>query len=207
MSTATVVEEEERITLAEYLALEEKSPSRHEYHAGAIYDMAGGSPAHAQISFNVAVGIGKRLQGKRCRGASGDQRIRIEAADTEVYPDAVVVCPPARYAETDPHALTNPALIVEVLSPSTESYDRNGKFELYARIPELRDYLLISQERVLVEHFQRTEDGDGWLLRRFNQCEGVVRLENLEIEVPVAEIYDGLDLPSGLIVTRPDTTR
>lgn len=186
------------VTLPEYLALEEKSEIKHEYHAGQVRAMAGGSPRHAQIGFNLAVAVGKRLQGKPCRGASSDQRIRVETADRALYPDLVVACPPEKYSENDPHALVNPVLIIEVLSPKTQEYDRTEKFDFYAQIPELQHYILVSQERVLVEHFQRAPDG--WLLRRFNRREDVIVLADLEIEVPLSEIYDGLDVPSGLLI-------
>ncbi len=205
MSIAAARRHEEHYTLEEYLAMEEASPTRHEYHAGVIYAMAGGSVPHAQITFNVCGTLFNLLKGKRCRGGSSDQRIRIEAANVSLYPDAIVVCPPEQTAQNDPHALVNPALIVEVLSPSSENYNRNEKFELYAQIAELRDYLLVSQDRVLVEHFQRAEN-DGWLLRRFNRREDILRLDNLEIEVPVDEIYEGLDLPSGLVVWRQNAS-
>ena len=186
------------VTLPQYLAREEKSEVKHEYHAGQVRAMAGGSPRHAQIGFNLAGSFFKRLQGKRCRGASGDQRIRIEAADRNLYPDLTIVCPPEKYSQNDPHALINPVLIIEVLSSTTQEYDRTEKFDFYAQIPELQHYVLVSQERVLVEHFQRAEDG--WLLRRFNSREDVVTFSDLEIEVPLSEIYDGVDVPSGLLV-------
>jgi Uma2 family endonuclease len=186
------------VTLPEYLAQEEKSEIKHEYHAGQVRAMAGGSPRHAKIGFNLAVAVGKHLQGKPCRGANGDQRIRIEEADRSLYPDLVVSCPPERYSADDPHALVNPILIIEVLSPSTQEFDRNEKFDCYAQIPELQHYVLVSQERVLVEHFQRAQDG--WLLRRFNRREDIVTISDLEIEIPLAEIYDGVDVPSGLLM-------
>jgi Uma2 family endonuclease len=195
---AAAVQSESHISLQEYLAAEEKSDVRHEYWAGRVYAMAGSSRQHAQVAFNFSGSLYMRLRGKRCRGASNDQRVRIEATDVIVYPDVSVVCLPERYSEVDPNALLNPALIVEVLSPSTERHDRNEKFEHYSLIPELRDYILVSQERIFVEHFQRADDG-AWILRRYNRREDILKLENIEIEVPLEEIYDGLDLPSGLV--------
>ena len=197
MNAPAVVEQ--FIPLSEYLALEAASDGKHEYWQGRIYAMAGGSPAHAQLGFNASVAIGRRLQGKRCRGASGDQRIRIEVTGLSTYPDAVVFCPPARYDEHDPQALVNPVLIVEVLSPSTEKYDRGDKFGHYAHIPELQDYILISQDRVFVEHFQRSEGtSNEWKMHRFVLRADQIQLPNLEILVPLTEIYDGLEVPEGL---------
>jgi Uma2 family endonuclease len=189
------------VSLQEYLAAEESSEIKHEYWAGRVFAMAGGTPRHADIIHNVSVAFGPHLRGHRCRGSSGEQRIRIEESDVEVYPDFVVKCPPEQYSALDPHALTNPALVVEVLSPGSEKDDRGEKFEQYSKIPELKDYLLVSQDKVLVEHFQRGE-GDEWILRRYLHKEDVLPIPNLEIEVPIAEIYEGHDLPSGLTITR-----
>lgn len=190
------------VSVAEYLAREELALEKHEYADGRVCAMAGGSPAHADIMANVTVAIGSRLRGHRCRGASAEQRIKIEAASRWTYPDFVVKCPPERYAEDDRNALVNPALIVEVLSPSTETYDRNDKFTLYARIAELRDYILVAQDRVLVDYFARGTD-DSWILRRLTQRDDVLHLANLEIEVPVGEFYEGLDVPEGLLFLHP----
>lgn len=197
----TALVQEELVSLEEYIAQNEASPVKLEYWAGRVFAMAGGSAAHAQIGFNICGTLFSRLQGKRCRGASSDQKIRIESSDVSLYADAVVVCPPERYSQADPHALLNPSLLVEVLSPNTEKDDRGEKFEQYSRIPELHDYLLIAQDKMLVEHFQRGLEGE-WILRRFSEREDVVALPHLEIEIPLAEIYDGLDLPSGLTITR-----
>jgi Uma2 family endonuclease len=196
---AAVAIQDDFISLEEYLAREESSEVRHEYHDGQIYAMAGGSPAHAQIGFNTSVAIGQRLRGKRCRGASSDQRIFIESANRALYPDVVVVCPPEEYSERDPHALTNPKVIVEVISPASAAYDRGAKFDLYALIPEVTDYLLVAQDRIFVQHFARRDEGS-WILRRFNRREESIPLPALEIEVPLDEIYDGLDLPPGLVL-------
>jgi len=191
--------QEKWISREEYSASERTSPVKHEYYNGQIYAMAGGSPAHARLGFNISVAIGKRLQGKSCRGASSDQRVRIEASGLETYPDALVVCPPERYAEDDANVLLNPALIVEVLSPSTEAYDRGGKFGQYSQIDALRDYILVSQDRIGVEHFQRAAGGE-WRFRRCTRREDALPLENLEITIPLEEIYEGLDVPSGLLM-------
>jgi Uma2 family endonuclease len=145
---------------------------------------------------NVTASFVTRLRGHRCRGSSGEQRIRVEASDVEFYPDFVVKCPPEEYSDLDPHALTNPVLVVEVLSPGSEKNDRGEKFEQYSRIPELRDYILVAQDKIAVDHFRRVED-EQWILRRYTSREENLVLANLEIEVPLDEIYDRLDLPSG----------
>ena len=186
------------VPLKDYLAFEETSSVKHEYWNGHVIAMSGGSPRHADLIGNVTASFITRLRGKRCRGSSNEQRIRIEASDVEFYPDFVVKCPPEKYSDLDPDALINPALIVEVLSPSSEMKDRGEKFQQYSSIPELRDYILVSQERLLVEHFTRGE-GATWILRRYNLRGDSLFLPHLEIEVPLDEIYEGMDLPSGLV--------
>lgn len=195
------------VSLSEYLAFEETSEIKHEYWNGIIIEASGGSPRHADLIFNVSVAFGMRLRGKRCRGSSSEQRIRVEKSNVLFYPDFVVKCPPEKYSEADPNSLINPALVVEVLSPTSEKKDREMKFEQYSLIPELRDYILVSQERILVEHFSRDHEktsGDEWILRRYNRREDRLVLPNLDIEVPLEEIYEGLDLPSGLVIYGKD---
>lgn len=203
---------EKLVKLQEYLAAEEVSLEKHEYWAGRVYlkdgddnlQISGGTPRHADLIGNVTATFITRLRGKRCRGSSSEQRIRVEKSDVEFYPDFVVKCPPEKYSLLDPHALINPVLVVEVLSPGSEKNDRGEKFEQYSLIPELRDYLLVSQDRILVEHFQRGPD-ESWILQRFNSRENVIALPHLEIEAPLDEIYEGLDLPSGRVLTRGST--
>jgi Uma2 family endonuclease len=190
----------------EYLAMENASPEKHEYFNGEVWAMAGGSPKHAQLAFNVAGALSSRLRGKPCRGAGSDQRVRVEGTGMSTYPDVLVVCPPERYDERDPNALLNPRVIIEVLSPSTENYDRSGKFEHFKRIAELTDYLLISQDRVLVEHFRRGENG-AWLLRSYLQRADEITLEDIEVTLPLEEIYERLELPTGLPPARADQPR
>ena len=190
---------EDTVSYAQYLAEEAQSETKHEWYQGRVYAMAGGSPAHAQIGFNVAGALFNALRGNSCRGASADQRIRVEATGLALYPDAVVFCPPARFDEEDKQALVNPVLIVEVLSPSSENYDRGAKFSHLSQIATLRDYLLVSQERVSVEHFERDDNDENvWKLRRLVRREDVLKIKNLEIDVPLGEIYEGLDVPAGL---------
>jgi len=186
------------VSLEDYLAFEEISPVKHEYWNGYVVEASGGTPRHADLIANVAATFVLRLRGKPCRGSSSEQRIRVEKSNVLFYPDFVVKCPPEKYSLLDPNALLNPALVVEVISPTSEKKDRVTKFEQYSLIPELRDYILVSQDRILVEHFARGQ-GDEWILRRYNAREDLISLPHLEIEVPLEEIYEGMDLPSGLL--------
>lgn len=196
------------VSLEEYLAFEETSEVKHEYWNGHVVEASGGTPRHADLIGNIAASFIPRLRGKRCRGSSSEQRIRVEKSNVLFYPDFVVKCPPEKYSELDPNALVNPALVVEVLSPTSEKKDRGTKFEQYSLIPELRDYILVSQERILVEHFARGPEntaGDEWILRRYNVREAFLRFPHLEIEVPLDEIYEAMDLPSGLVAVENDS--
>jgi Uma2 family endonuclease len=162
---------------------------------------AGGSPKHALISFNMAVALGKRLQGKPCRGASSDQMIYIEEIGRNFFPDVVIACPPMKYSDLYPNALLNPSLVVEVFSPSTEAAVRGSKFHQYELIPELCDYLLVSQEKTLVEHRMKLRENE-WRIRHFCSVSEVIDIENLQISIPLSEVYDGLELPCGLTLLR-----
>ena len=174
------------------LERELNSPVRHEYIGGQLYAMAGGTPAHAHAIMNVSAAIHTRLRGKPCRGASGDQRVRIsETATNWYYPDFLIVCPPAKFGARDKNALLNPRAIFEVLSPETERFDRTAKFDEYALIPELTDYVLISLSIARIEHFRRLESG-GWEARFYTDLNQNLRLDNFELNVPLSEIYEDI---------------
>jgi len=192
------------ITEEEYLRLEEESPVKHEYYNGRTYAMAGATPAHCLISSNIVGSLFSRLRGRTCRGVGSDQRVKVEVTGLRIYPDALIVCPPERYDEHDPNSLLNPQVIIEVLSPSTERYDRTDKFDHYRQIPSLTDYLLIAQDRVRVEHYQRSA-GDLWTVRSYNQREQSVSLSDLSLELPLEEIYDRMELPAGLFLLPDDS--
>lgn len=145
-------------TLEDYLAVEEMSSVRHEYLNGEIFAMAGGSPEHAALAAAIVVILGAKLE-KRCRPYSADLRIRVEATGLATYADASVICGEAVRDPSSPTHVTNPSLIVEVPSPSTEAYDRGDKRVHYQQIPTLTEYVLVSQDRRRVELFSRTADG------------------------------------------------
>ena len=143
------------------VAMENASPIRHEYISGRLYAMAGGTVKHAHIITNLTTAIHSRLRGKRCRGASGDQRVRTSATATNwYYPDLSIMCPPHRFHPKDQTALLNPSAIFEVLSPETEKFDRTTKFDEYALIESMTDYVLVSTEVARVEHYRRLENGN-----------------------------------------------
>ncbi|MFV8752681.1 Uma2 family endonuclease [Nannocystaceae bacterium ST9] len=151
------------MSYADYLVAEAASALRHEYLRGEVWAMAGGSPTHARLAMAVGVALSNALADRSCGVFGSDLRVRIEATDLSTYPDITVVCGSLEYAELDPDAVTNPVLIIEVLSDSTEAYDRGQKFAHYRRLPSLREYVLISQHEPRIEAYSKTADGN-WML-------------------------------------------
>lgn len=177
-----------RMTYEEYLAAERQSPVKHEYLRGEVYAMAGGTPTHAALQMAVGVALSNALSGRACRVFGADLRVRIEATDLSTYPDVTVICGSLRRAELDADAATNPTLIVEVLSDSTEAYDRGEKFGHYRRIPTLREYLLVSQRAPRLEAYAKNPEG-AWVLREAGPGEELV-LSSIEgVRLRVDEIY------------------
>jgi Uma2 family endonuclease len=171
----------------DYLAVEEMGPVRHEYLAGAILAMAGGTPEHAGLSAAIVVLLGAQLRGRSCRPYSADLRLRIPATGLATYADAAVICGELERDPESPTHVTNPTLIVEVLSPSTEEYDRGGKREHYQQLPSLKNYVLVSQGRRRVEVFTRAADGH-WQHRVYTSGE-VAELPSVDCRVDVDELY------------------
>jgi Uma2 family endonuclease len=147
------------MTYAQYLANEARSDVRHEYLGGEVWAMAGGTIEHGGLAVAVAREIGVALLGRPCRAFSSDVRVRIPETDLATYPDLSVVCGQLERASDDAEAITNPVLLVEVLSDSTEAYDRGAKWSHYRRIASLREYVLVSQGEPLIEVYRRTEGG------------------------------------------------
>jgi Uma2 family endonuclease len=182
-----------KLTYAEYLALERETGTRHEFVDGVVYAIAGGSLAHARVTAAVIAELGVMLRtGRgRCRVYSPDGKIHVLIGSKSYYPDASVVCGPALTAPIDANAITNPTLIVEVLSPDTERNDRGSKFTAYQSIPSLRHYLLVSQDEHRVEHFERVREGQ-WTLSIYGPG-GVVALADLGGTIDVDALYAGED--------------
>ncbi len=175
-----------RTTYADYLRGEERAEERHAFHAGEIFAMAGGSTVHALLQTEITRMVGNALLGRPCAALGADQRIHIDE-DNATYADALVLCPPLGRHGDDRHAVTNPSAVVEVLSPSTETWDRSGKFALYRSLPSLTHYVLVAQDRWQVEHFRRMDDGT-WRLSVHGPGDTLF-LDTLDIRVAVDELY------------------
>lgn len=184
---------EQKMDFDELMEFEAASPVRHEYIGGRLYAMAGGTVKHADIGTNIGAAVQTRLRGKPCRGSNGDQRVRFDRTENWYYPDFLIKCPPYRFHPRDKEALMNPRAVFEVLSPSTEVFDRTNKFDQYKTNDEFSDYVLVSGDEVRVEHFRKLEDGD-WAQRVHIGRETCLQLDNFDISVPLAEIYEDIEI-------------
>ena len=176
------------MTPAQYFDFEEKSEIRHEYLNGDIIAMAGGSEAHSLVTGNAHGELRNALKNRPCRVYESNMRVKISASGLETYPDASVVCGHSKFEDLRRQALLNPLLIVEVLSESTETYDRGKKFWHYRQLPSLQEYVLISQDSALVEIFSR-QASDEWLLRTYEGLETKVRFACLDVEILMRDLY------------------
>lgn len=179
-------------TPEEYLALERLAEFKSEYLDGRIVAMTGASAAHNRITGAVYAELRSRLRGRPCDAFIADMRVQIGGGRRYVYPDVVVVCGEPRFLDGALDTLTNPALIVEVLSPGTEAYDRGEKFVHYRAIESLREYVLVAQDRVLVERFVR--GGDYWTLATLTDLDASLELASVECSIPLREIYYGVEV-------------
>jgi Uma2 family endonuclease len=184
----TAAAEPLRMTYAEYREGELAAEVKHEYLRGEVFAMTGGTPQHSALAARITALLSRELGGRPCRVFNSDLRVRIEATDLATYPDISVVCDKLETSANDDHAIVNPILLVEVLSASTEAYDRGQKAAHYRRIPSLRAYLLVSQHEPHLELFVRRDDGTWSLLEA--EADQRLSVEPLGIELSVAEVYE-----------------
>lgn len=178
---------EGHISLEEYFKLEETSDIKYEYYQGKVFAMAGASENHNLIFTAIYLSLGNLLDGKSCRPYSSDFRLKVEAVNVYTYPDISVICGETRLADGRQDVFTNPTVLIEILSESTEAYDRGKKSEFYRRIPSLREYLLIAQDKTHVERYRR-QDHD-WLLTEFWALDELVALDSIECSLSLEAIY------------------
>ena len=178
------------MTPEQYLELDRNSQVRNEYCEGHVYAMAGGSPRHAQLIMAAALQVGLAARKRGCTPYSSD--LRIKAGPYFFYPDMSVVCGPVQVSGDIEPSVTNPVLIVEVLSRMTESFDRGRKFIAYRSIPTLQEYVLVAQEQPRVERFSRNTDGT-WLYTDAFGMDSTIHLASLEADIALSEIYRGVE--------------
>ena len=172
---------------SEYLAWERKQPFKNEYHNGQIVAMSGASRSHNRITLDTATQLNIQLMDSGCEVFASEMRVRTSPTISYYYPDVIVVCGEPRFEDDTFDTLLNPILVIEVLSPSTAAFDRGEKFEHYKQLASLQEYLLISQDRVRVEHYCR--QGTQWNHNTFQHLEDVLSLASIECEVPLRAIY------------------
>jgi len=176
------------LTEGEYLAIERSAEYKSEFFDGEMFAMAGGTLRHSLIATNVAREFGNRLKGGPCVPFNSDLRIKIAATGLFTYPDLSVICGPPEFVPETDDTVLNPTVLVEVLSDSTEAYDRGKKFEHYRQIATLQEYLLVSQKEPRIEQFIRQPDGR-WLLNEAAGLEATLELPSLRIKLSLAEVF------------------
>lgn len=181
---------EPRVTYAEYLALEMASAEKHELWDGEVFAMSGGTFAHSLIAANLIRHLGNRLEGGPCRVFTSDTRIRPQGSGNAAYPDVAVICGEPTSHDEDDLAATNPTVVIEVLSESTERFDRGDKFAYYRQIDSLRSYVLVSQQRKRVEVYDRDSENGSWVLRVAD--DGEFHIGGIDVRLEVEDVYKGL---------------
>ena len=197
-----------RLTPEEYIAFERKAlPDaeivRHEYINGELIAMSGASRAHNLITINISTALHSRLRGSECETYANEMRVSTPTTTSYFYPDVVVVCEEPRFEDDVFDTLLNPIILVEVLSPSTEVYDRREKFAHYRQLASLQEYILVTQDKVLGEHYRRQEKqgsvpvpGKDWIFTDFQELEGILPLTSIQCELPLQEIYERVTFPN-----------
>jgi Uma2 family endonuclease len=182
-------------TPEEYIEFERESEEKHEFIEGRIVKMAGESLSHSRICINLAVEFGSQLRRRNCEALSPNMKVRTTTESLFAYPDLTIVCGEPQFHDIKQDVLINPIAIFEVMSPSTERYDRGEKFQYYKNeTPSLTDYILVSQDQILVEQFTKQTSGT-WLYRSFERTEDLLTIASIECEVLIEDIYLRVELP------------
>ncbi len=179
------------LTVEEYLALEKANDTKYEYHDGSIYAMAGGTINHGLISGNIFGELRTGLKNKNRTAINSEIKLHVEAKNRFLYPDAMVICGKIETSEKEKNAVTNPSVIIEVLSESTASYDRGDKFHIYRQIESLQEYILIEQNAAKIDVYKR--QGDLWQISRVTGLEAQLYIEALDLEVDLRQIYASVE--------------
>ncbi|ETX04060.1 MAG: hypothetical protein ETSY2_31015 [Candidatus Entotheonella gemina] len=199
MSSAAV---QPRYTSDQYLALERKADYKSEYINGHIVAMAGASRQHNLIASNLCREVSQQLRGRPCEAYISDMRVKVSHTGLYTYPDVVIACGEIQFEDTETDTLLTPTVIVEVLSPSTEAYDRGEKFAHYRRLASLQDYLLVAQDKVRIEHYVR--QGDQWILSEVNGLNDTLHLAAVDCTIALQDVYDKVQFVEGDASPSPD---
>lgn len=177
-----------KLTEKEYLQIERKAEFKSEYYNGEVFALAGASLEHNRISKNITKSLSNQLNNKPCESFQSDLKVKEQTSGLFTYPDIVVICGEPVFYDQEKDTVTNPTVLMEVLSPSTEGYDRGFKFELYRKIKSLKDYLLISQEKTSIEYYTRLSDGS-WNLKEYTDKSQSIDIKSIECSLDLNEVY------------------
>jgi Uma2 family endonuclease len=183
-----------KLTAEEYLEIERRAKFKSEFYKGEMFAMAGSSREHNRIKENLVGELFARLKGGPCQTLSSDQRVMVDVTGLYTYPDIVILCGPGIYDPADRDTLTNPTAIIEVLSPSTEKYDRGQKFRHYQQLPSLVEYVLVAQDEPLCDRYVRQADGS-WALVAFVELTATLAFTSIPVRIPLADVYAGITFP------------
>jgi Uma2 family endonuclease len=175
----------------QYLDQERRAEFKSEYYRGEVFAMAGASFEHTLIKDNLAREAGNQLKNGACRVLTSDIRVRVHATGLYTYPDIVVVCDPPQFEDKHFDTLLNPSIIIQVLSDSTEKYDRGDKFREFRQIPSLKEYVLVSQNCALIERYVR-QSNDDWLLTTFDDLSDAFEFASVAVRIALSEVYRGV---------------
>jgi len=183
------------INVEEYFLQEELSEYKSEYFYGEVFAMAGGTPDHNRITINLATLLNRQFRGRFCEAFASDLRVQAKKNSHYTYPDIAVTCGELKFAEGRTDTITNPVVIIEVLSDSTKDYDRGTKFTAYRGIETLKDYILVEQDSVHIEYFSKEDDGT-WRLREYFNLEEIFNIKSIQAALHLKEIYERVSLMS-----------
>jgi len=181
------------LTPEEYLAKERLAEYKSEFYKGEIFAFAGASKEHNTIVINLILKLAPQLRKRNCEIYSNDMRVKVNATGLYTYPDVVVVCGESQFEDDENDTLLNPMVLIEVLSPSTENYDRGAKFEHYRNIDSLSDYILVAQDKSHVEHYVRQSDRI-WLFSEYKLVKDKFQIQSIDCELTVEEIYEKVEM-------------
>ena len=183
----------QKLSIEEYLEMENASMEKHEYYKGEIFAMSGAKVPHVVISDNILTVLKQKLKGKKCMPYGSDLRIHIQSNTLFTYPDISIICGEIMTLNDDNYNVLNPAVIIEVLSKSTKNYDRGEKFKLYRDIPTLKEYILVDSETIHLEVF-RLNENNHWELEEYNSMGSFLFIKAIDEKVAISEIYEGANI-------------
>lgn len=182
-----------KLTPEEYLDIERNAECKSEYYNGEMFALAGASYVHNRITRNISKALGLQLKGTKCEEFQSDLKIKEKISGLFTYPDIVVICGEPEFYDEEKDVVVNPTVIMEVLSKSTETYDRGFKFELYRRINTLKHYFMVSQDKISIEYYSRNDD-DSWILKEFKDLNQNIEMKSIGCILELKDVYYKVDL-------------